>query len=123
MKKNLKNTALIALSLMLISITFCRSNTAMAESETVLYDMVWKIVNSRFIDQTNNGQDWERWRHKYDDKIKTLVEELKLENVDIFNYTIDELDNKFDEFFNHCLNEVHPYRRFEWDCIDSELNK
>ena len=71
MKKNLKNTALIALSLMLISITFCRSNTAMAESETVLYDMVWKIVNSRFIDQTNNGQDWERWRHKYDDKIKT----------------------------------------------------
>lgn len=71
MKKNLKNTALIALSLMLISITFCRSNTAMAESETVLYDMVWKIVNSRFLDQTNNGQDWERWRHKYDDKIKT----------------------------------------------------
>ncbi len=59
----------------------------------------------------------------YDDKIKTLVEELKLENIDIFNYTIDELDNKLDEFFNHCLNEVHPYRRFEWDCIDNELNK
>lgn len=71
MKKNLKNTALIALSLLLISVTFSRSNTAMAESETVLYDMVWKIVNSRFLDQTNNGQEWERWRHKYDDKIKT----------------------------------------------------
>ena len=43
----------------------------MAESETALYDMVWKIVNSRYLDQTNNGQNWERWRHKYDDKIKT----------------------------------------------------
>ena len=45
MKKNLKNTALIALSLMLISITFCRSNTAMAESETVLYDIFTKFGN------------------------------------------------------------------------------
>lgn len=71
MKKNLKNAALITLSLLLVGITLSRSNTAMAESETVLYDMVWKIVNSRFLDQTNNGQDWNRWRHKYDDKIKT----------------------------------------------------
>ncbi len=71
MKKNLKNAALITLALLLVGITLSRSNTAMAESETVLYDMVWKIVNSRFLDQTNNGQDWNRWRHKYDDKIKT----------------------------------------------------
>ena len=71
MKKRFKNIALITLSLLVVSTTFCRSNTALAESETVLYDMVWKIVNSRFLDQTNNGQDWYRWRHKYDDKIKT----------------------------------------------------
>ena len=71
MRKNLKNIALITLSLLIVSMTFSRSNTAMAESETVLYDMVWKIVNTRFLDQTNNGQDWERWRHKYDDRIKT----------------------------------------------------
>ena len=71
MKKFLKNTALITLALVMVSITCNRSNTAMAESETVLYDMVWKIVNSRFLDQTNNGQDWNKWRHKYDDKIKT----------------------------------------------------
>ncbi len=70
-KKFLKNTALITLALMLVSITCSRSNTAMAESETVLYDMVWKIVNSKYLDQTNNGQDWSKWRHKYDDKIKT----------------------------------------------------
>lgn len=71
MKKNLKNAALITLALLIVGITLSRSNTAMAESETVLYDMVWKIVNSRFLDQSNNGQDWSRWRHKYDDKIKT----------------------------------------------------
>lgn len=59
----------------------------------------------------------------YDEKIKTLVNELNLENIDILNYTTNELDNKLDEFFNHCLNEVHPYRRFEWEIIDNELNK
>ncbi len=71
MKKFLKNTALITLVLTVISISFSRSNTAMAESEAALYDMVWKIVNTRYLDQTNNGQNWDRWRHKYDDKIKT----------------------------------------------------
>ncbi|MBQ4646145.1 MAG: polysaccharide pyruvyl transferase CsaB [Candidatus Gastranaerophilales bacterium] len=59
----------------------------------------------------------------YDEKIKTLVNELNLKSIDIFNYKAEELDNKLDEFFNHCLNEVHPYRKFEWENIDKELNK
>ena len=59
----------------------------------------------------------------YDEKIKTLVNELNLKSIDILNYTPNELDNKLDEFFNHCLNEVHPYRRFEWELLDNELNK
>ncbi len=59
----------------------------------------------------------------YDEKIKTLVNELNLKSIDILNYTANELDNKLDEFFNHCLNEVHPYRKFEWEIIDNELNK
>ena len=33
--------------------------------------MVWKLVNAKYLDNTKNSQDWERWRHKYDDKIKT----------------------------------------------------
>jgi len=70
-KKFLKNTALITFALLLVSVVCSRSNTAMAESETVLYDMVWKIVNTKYLDQTNNGQDWDKWRHKYDDKIQT----------------------------------------------------
>ena len=71
MKKNLRNVALITLALIITGITCCKSNTALAESDAVLYDMVWKIVNSKFLDQTNNGQEWSKWRHKYDDKIKT----------------------------------------------------
>ena len=71
MKKFLKNSALIALSVVIVGISCCRSNTAMAQSDTELYDMVWRTVNTRFVDQTNNGQNWSRWRYKYDDKIKT----------------------------------------------------
>ncbi len=71
MRKFLKNSALIMLSLFVVCLFCCRSNTAMAQTDAELYDMVWKIVNTRYIDQTNNGQDWKRWRHKYDEKIKT----------------------------------------------------
>ena len=71
MKKVLRNSLVIFFALMLTCVTCCRSNTAMAESDIGMYDMVWKIVNTKFLDRTNNGQDWSRWRHKYDDKIKT----------------------------------------------------
>lgn len=71
MKRFLKNSALIAVSVAIVGISCCRSNTAMAQSDTELYDMVWRTVNTRFVDQSNNGQNWSRWRYKYDDKIKT----------------------------------------------------
>lgn len=71
MRKFIRNSALIILSLLIVGVFCCRSNTALAQTDAELYDMVWKLVNSKFIDQTNNGQDWSRWRHKYDDKIKT----------------------------------------------------
>ncbi len=71
MKKLLRNSSLITLLIMIVSITCYRNNIAMAESNTELYDSVWKIVNTKYLDRTNNGQDWSRWRHKYDEKIKT----------------------------------------------------
>jgi len=70
-KKILTNAVLITASFMLISVSFSRSTAAMAESDAQLYDMVWKTINSKFIDRTNNGQDWQKWRYKYDDYIKT----------------------------------------------------
>lgn len=36
-----------------------------------LYDNVWRLVNNKFVDQTNNSQDWSKWRHKYDNQIQT----------------------------------------------------
>ena len=42
-----------------------------AYSPTELYDQVWKLINSKFVDQTNNAQDWSKWRHKYDNQIHT----------------------------------------------------
>ncbi len=71
MRKILKKTALLTLTLLFVCVSFPASNTAMAEADAAQYDMVWKIVNSKYLDQTNNGQNWYRWRHKYDDKIKT----------------------------------------------------
>lgn len=46
-------------------------NNVMAYGPTDLYDQVWRLVNVKFVDQTNNLQDWSKWRHKYDDKIMT----------------------------------------------------
>ena len=36
-----------------------------------LYDNVWRLINTKFVDQTNNAQDWSKWRHKYDNYIRT----------------------------------------------------
>ncbi len=44
---------------------------AFAETPQELYDYVWRNVNSKYVDQTNNEQNWARWRHKYDASIKT----------------------------------------------------
>ena len=46
-------------------------NYSMAYTPIELYDNVWKLINSKYVDQTNNGQDWKKWRHKYDYQIKT----------------------------------------------------
>lgn len=57
----------------------------------------------------------------YDAKIKTLIEELNLENINIYNYSQEELDKKLGEFFKN-TNEKYLYRHFDWDVIDKELN-
>ena len=47
-----------------------RSNVH-ASTPVELYDNVWRLINSKYVDQTNNEQDWRKWRHKYDSVIKT----------------------------------------------------
>ncbi len=54
-----------------IFITGFNATRVMAYTPCDLYDKVWTLINNKFVDQSNNSQDWHRWRHKYDDKIKT----------------------------------------------------
>lgn len=42
-----------------------------AYSPVDLYDNVWRLINSKFVDQSNNQQNWVKWRHKYDNQIRT----------------------------------------------------
>ena len=42
-----------------------------AYGPTDLYDNVWRLINNKFVDQTNNNQNWSKWRHKYDSQIRT----------------------------------------------------
>ena len=44
---------------------------AFAVTPAQLYDEVWRLINMKYVDQTDNSQDWSIWRHKYDGKMKT----------------------------------------------------
>lgn len=37
-----------------------------------IYGSVWRIIKEDYYDQSFNGQDWERWKTRYKDKLKTL---------------------------------------------------
>ena len=47
-----------------------RSNVQ-AFTPVELYDNVWRLINTKYVDPTNNEQDWSKWRHKYDNVIRT----------------------------------------------------
>lgn len=70
MKLHLKKIGYIASVLALFSALFF-ANSVFAYTPQQLYDTVWKVVNTKYVDQTNNHQNWNRWRHKYDAQIKT----------------------------------------------------
>ena len=55
---------------LILTILFFNTNLGFAEVNS-LYDQVWKLVNTKFVDKSNNKQNWQRWRYKYDNVIKT----------------------------------------------------
>ncbi len=67
-KTKTRNTILGTITLLL---GLSLSLPVMAETPQELYDYVWRNVNAKYVDQTNNEQNWARWRHKYDAAIKT----------------------------------------------------
>lgn len=46
-------------------------NNVMAYSPSQLYDYVWAMVARQYVDPSNNGQDWIRWKDRYNNKIVT----------------------------------------------------
>ena len=57
----------------------------------------------------------------YDEKIRTLVSELNLMSLDIYNYTNKILDDLLYKFFNLEIPKTREFRRFEWSEIEEQL--
>lgn len=70
LKNNFSNRMPLLLILGVI-FSFVINSVAFAYESTDLYDNVWRLINTKYVDQTNNMQDWNTWRHKYDKYIKT----------------------------------------------------
>ncbi len=69
--RNIMKKSFIFLSAFIFLSGWVIRDNVFAYSPVELYDQVWKLVNAKFVDQTNNAQDWSKWRHKYDSKIRT----------------------------------------------------
>ena len=69
LEQMLKRLSIFILVFGLFAITNIK-NPAMAVTPQGLYDRAWKLINAKYVDDTQNQQNWERWRHKYDNVIK-----------------------------------------------------
>ncbi|MCR4881267.1 MAG: S41 family peptidase [bacterium] len=69
MKKNIISK--IFMTAVLIVSVFAINAAALAHTPQSLYDEVWRLVFAKYVDQTNNGQVWQLWRHKYDSYLQT----------------------------------------------------
>lgn len=43
----------------------------LADSPAELYDNVWRLINTKYVDVSDNSQIWTRWRNKYQNKLET----------------------------------------------------
>lgn len=63
--------SIIFLGLFVVMFSWVIRSNVHAATPAELYDNVWRLINSKYVDQTNNEQDWLKWRHKYDNVLKT----------------------------------------------------
>lgn len=64
--KRFLNSSIILMTAILMTI-----GNSFAATPAELYDDVWKIVSKKYYDPTNNSQDWNKWRYRYENKLKT----------------------------------------------------
>ena len=65
------NKKLITSSLILVTMLLTTIDNAYSVTPAELYDNVWSLINRKYYDPTNNCQDWDRWRYRYEHKLKT----------------------------------------------------
>jgi len=70
MRKLMKKSIIFLITFIVMFGCVIKANVH-AANPTELYDSVWRLINAKYVDQTNNEQDWSQWRHKYDNVIKT----------------------------------------------------
>lgn len=66
---SMKNKKLLGALLIPVSLAITVQQS-FAYTPQSLYDEVWKLVNTRFVNDDKNGQDWRIWRHRYDSAIQ-----------------------------------------------------
>lgn len=71
MTKNSKKFMYAFSAAAIISYFSIFANNVLAYNPQSLYDEVWKLVKVKYVDSNENSQNWGRWRHKYDNVIKT----------------------------------------------------
>ena len=66
MKKNFIKSSFILMTALLTAVGGCYAATP-----SELYDDVWSLINKKYYDPTDNCQDWNKWRYRYEHKLKT----------------------------------------------------
>lgn len=71
MPKFHKKSLIYFLSVLFICLTLNPQVYSKSLEDVALYHQAWKLVNTKFVDQTNNNQDWSKWENKYDNQIQS----------------------------------------------------
>jgi len=66
----IKRVLCVVASFLVLTLVGTPAIKAYAYSSQELYDEVWKLIDTKFVDASQNNQDWHRWRHKYDSTIQ-----------------------------------------------------
>ena len=93
--RNIMKKSIIFLGAFLLLSGWVIRDNVFAYSPVDLYDNVWRLINSKFVDQSNNQQNWAKWRHKYDNQIRT--------NEDAYvaiNTTVASLNDPYTKFLD-----------------------
>ncbi len=69
LSKKLKTS--VVLSTVVLSFGVFGNLNCSASSEFDLYNQAWNNINQKYVDKTNNEQNWMRWKNKYSNYIKT----------------------------------------------------